>query len=99
VDEEAIAAGRTGAAMRRLIDLQLDRIRDLLVAGAPLGWQLPGRLGLELRLILFGARRVFDRLAAERGDVFRRPRLTRADWLGATWEAVTKNSLWPQTRR
>jgi squalene synthase HpnC len=94
VDEAAIAAGRTDPAMLRLIGLQLDRIRDLLAAGAPLAWQLPGRLGFELRLILFGARRVFDRLAAERGDVFRRPRLTRADWLGVAWEAVTKSSLW-----
>ncbi|MCC6208950.1 MAG: squalene synthase HpnC [Gammaproteobacteria bacterium] len=90
VSEDAIAAGRTDAAMLRLIDLQLGRIRELLDAGAPLGWQLRGRLGLELRMILFGARRVLDRLAAQREDVFSRPRLTRMDRMGLMWDALTK---------
>lgn len=93
VSEDAIAAGRTDPAMLRLVDLQLDRIRALLVTGAPLGWQLRGRLGLELRMILFGARRVLDRLAKQREDVFRRPRLTRMDRMGLLWMSITKTGL------
>lgn len=91
VSEDAVAAGRTDPAMLRLVDLQLDRIRGLLATGAPLAWQLRGRLGLELRMILFGARRVLDRLAAQREDVFRRPRLTRMDRMGLLWDALTKS--------
>lgn len=90
VTEAQIASGRTDAAMRRLVALQIDRIRALLETGAPLGWQMRGRLGLELRLILFGARRVLDRLAAERRDAYCRPRLNRMDWLGIVWDALTK---------
>lgn len=93
VSEGHIAAGRTDDAMSRLIAFQTARIRALLASGAPLGWQLRGRLGLELRLILFGARRVLDKLGAERVDVFSRPRLTRMDWMGVVWDALTARSL------
>jgi squalene synthase HpnC len=90
VTEAHIAQGCTDPAMLRLIECQVDRIRVLFDTGAPLGRELPGRLGLELRLILCSARRVLDRLAAERADVFRRPRLTKKDWAGIMWEAVTR---------
>jgi squalene synthase HpnC len=90
VGEAQIAAGRTDDAMLKLIALQVARIRALLDIGAPLAWQLRGRFGLELRLILIGARRVLGRLAAERADVFRRPRLTRTDWIRAIWDALVK---------
>lgn len=91
VDEGAIATGRTDAAMLRLTQLQVGRIRALLATGAPLGRELRGRLGLELRMILSGARRVLDRLAAEREDVFRRPRLARMEWMAVAWDAVMKD--------
>lgn len=90
VGEEHIAAGRTDAAMLKLISLQVAHIRALLDAGAPLGRQLRGRLGFELRLILSGARRVLDKLAAERVDVFGRPRLTRMEWVGVAWDALKR---------
>jgi squalene synthase HpnC len=90
ISEDQLAAGRTDAAMLRLIALQIDRIRALLETGAPLGWQLRGRLGLELRMILFGARRVLDRLAKERENIFRRPRLSRMDWIGVVWDALKR---------
>lgn len=88
IDEAQIAAGRTDPAMLRLVALQVDRIHGLLRAGAPLGHQLRGRLGLELRLIMAGAGRVLDRLAAERRDVFRRPRLARMEWMAIAWKAL-----------
>lgn len=90
VGEDAISAGRTDAAMLRLVELQVVRIRALYATGAPLGRELRGRLGLELRLILSGARRVLDKLAAERVDVFTRPRLKRMDWAGVVWDALKR---------
>jgi hydroxysqualene synthase len=93
VTEAQIAEQRTDAAMLRLIDRQIGRIQTLLNAGSPLGWQVRGRLGLELRLILFSARRVIDKLATEREDVFRRPRLTKMDWVGIGWCALMNKGL------
>lgn len=90
VGEDAIAAGRTDAAMLRLIALQVGRIRTLFATGTPLGRELRGRLGFELRMILSGAGRVLDRIAAERTDVFSRPRLTRKDWAGVVWGALKR---------
>jgi len=90
VGEDAISAVRTDAAMLRLVELQVVRIRALYATGAPLGRELRGRLGLELRLILSGARRVLDKLAAERMDVFSRPRLKRMDWVGVVWDALKR---------
>ncbi|MBK8163311.1 MAG: squalene synthase HpnC [Gammaproteobacteria bacterium] len=90
VGEDAISAGRTDAAMLRLVELQVVRIRALYATGAPLGRELRGRLGLELRLILSGARRVLDKLAEERVDVFSRPRLTRMDWVGVVCDALKR---------
>lgn len=92
VTERTIAERRTDAAMRALVALQLERIRVLLARGAPLAWRLPGRLGLELRLTLFGAVRVVHKLASERGDVFRRPRLGPHDWLWMAWRAVGRET-------
>jgi phytoene synthase len=54
----------------------------MLESGAPLARALPGRIGLELRLIVAGGRRILDRIDQAGGDVFRhRPQLTPLDWL------------------
>lgn len=88
VDESHFAAARTDDAMLRLVALQAGRARELLTRGAPLAWRLPGRIGLELRMIVLGAGRVLDRIAAERRDVFRRPRLHARDWPGILVQAA-----------
>ncbi len=75
-----IAERRSDAAMIRLVERQLGRARALLRAGAPLGERLRGRFGLEIRLIVQAALRVIARLGNHGGDVFRRPRLRRADY-------------------
>lgn len=88
VSEAHFAAARTDAAMLRLIALQAGRARELLVRGKPLAWRLPGRIGLELRMIVLGAGRILERIAAERGDVFRRPRLQPRDWPAIVLQAA-----------
>ncbi len=53
----------------------------MLQSGAPLATRLPGRIGLELRVIVQGGLRVLEKLDAIRGDVFRqRPVLKTLDW-------------------
>jgi squalene synthase HpnC len=92
VSEAQIAAGRSDERWRALIDFEVDRTRRLLDFGRPLGEDLPGRIGLELRMIVAGGTRVLDRIAAVGGDVFRRrPRLGVADWI-----AIVGRSLIPR---
>jgi phytoene/squalene synthetase len=53
----------------------------MLQSGAPLAGRLPGRIGLELRMIVQGGLRILEKLDAVRGDVFRqRPVLKALDW-------------------
>jgi squalene synthase HpnC len=89
VTEAHFAARRTDEAMRSLVAFEIGRVRDLLASGAPLAWRLPGRMGFELRMVLFGVQAVLERLALERHDLFRRPRLGRTDWLRLGWRAAT----------
>lgn len=82
VTEQHLAEGRSDHAMQDLIDRQLQRAGALLQAGAPLGARLSGRFGLEIRFIIEAAGRVLAKLQQHEGDVFRRPRLTRRDYVG-----------------
>lgn len=87
VDESWFAERRSDAAMQGLLTLQIERARQMMVAGAPLGERLRGRFGLEIRLIVQGGLRILDRLEHHHGDLFARPRLTRADLALMVWRA------------
>ncbi len=81
VSERQIAEGRVDALWQQFMKFQIARARRMLVAGSPLGRALPGRLGLELRMILLGGERILQRLEAVKGDVFHhRPVLRPVDW-------------------
>jgi squalene synthase HpnC len=80
-------------AMQQLIQLQIQRASGLLLAGAPLGNQLSGRVGLELRLIIQGGERILQKLKNNGNDVFRRPRLKKTDYLVMFWNALLKKSI------
>jgi len=87
VSEDQLAQRRSDAALRKLLDGQIDRARRLLLSGAPLGKRLKGRLGVEIRATIHGGLRVLDALA-RRDDLFARPRLRRRDWLTILWRAL-----------
>jgi phytoene/squalene synthetase len=54
--------------------------RALMIQGAPLAWQLSGRMGLELRAVVHGGLRVLELMAGI--DVTQqRPQLSRWDWV------------------
>ncbi len=91
VTEAHIAAGRPGGNWHPFFCFQCDRARAMLEDGAPLTRRLGGRLGLELRLILEGGRRILDKLGQVQGDVFgQRPVLGRADWAGMLWRMAVR---------
>ena len=82
VTESQIADRNAGSNWRDLMLFQIDRTRRMLLAGTPLGRTLPGRIGLELRMIVMGGNRILEKLEASGGDMFRdRPQLGSFDWV------------------
>jgi len=80
--EEHIAQGLPDKVWRDLMRFQIDRARDMMKSGAPLGTILPGRIGLEMRLIIAGGNRILQKLRAVNFDIFeRRPVLRLHDWV------------------
>ena len=81
VTERHIAEQRCDDAWRALIRFQVERSRDLMRSGAPLGRALPGRVGLEIRATMEGGLRILEKLERARYDMFRnRPTLKWHDW-------------------
>ena len=82
VTEAHIAQGLPDKVWRDLMRFQVDRARDIMKSGAPLGTILPGRIGLEMRLIIAGGNRILHKLRAVNFDMFdRRPVLRLRDWV------------------
>ena len=81
VTEETIANAQADAAWKALMQEQVTACRGLLHFGQPLGRRLPGRIGLELRLIVQGGLRILEKIEHIDFDVFRhRPTLNAYDW-------------------
>lgn len=91
ISEQQIAQGDTGGAWQLMMDFQIKRAARLLQSGAPLALKLPGRMGLEMRMIVAGGERILKQLHEAHGDVFQhRPQLTTKDWLIMIYRAVRK---------
>lgn len=89
VDAKALAASAQRAPFRELMQFETDRARLLLLAGAPLAHALPGRIGLELRLVVQGGLRVLEKIERVQFDVFqRRPVLDAGDWVRVALRAL-----------
>lgn len=81
VTEQQLAAQDTSGAWWPLIKFQIDRARSMLYQGATLARALPGRIGLEMRMIVMGGDRILKKTEDCRGDVFaQRPLLKPLDW-------------------
>lgn len=90
VTEQTIDAGVVTPPWQQLMQFEIDRARALMLSGAPLAKQLPGRLGWELRLVVQGGLRILTRIEKVNGDVFRqRPQLTLVDWIAVGWRGLT----------
>ncbi len=82
VAEAHIAEGRVDAAWQALLQFQIERARDMMHSGKPLGTILSGRIGLEMRLIIAGGLRILTKLDDVRYDMFnKRPVLRPFDWV------------------
>ena len=82
ITENQIAHADTNGAWREFMRFQVNRTRQYLHSGAPLGRVLKGRLGLEMRMIIAGGDRILTKIENVNYDVFhRRPVLKPHDWL------------------
>lgn len=82
VSEEQIVQGRCDDAWRTLMKFQIERARELMLYGKPLGTILTGRIGLEMRMIIQGGLRILDKIETADYDVFnKRPVLRPFDWV------------------
>lgn len=89
VDEQQIAHGEIDGCWHALMQFEIDRVRALMLSGAPLARRVRGRLGWELRFIVLGGLRILEKIEAAGHDVFRhRPRLGKADWLLLGWRSL-----------
>jgi len=93
VNEAALQNRISNTAMQNLVQLQIQRAKALLLAGAPLGNKLAGRIGLEIRMIIQGGMHILQKLENNGGNVFLRPRLKKSDYLGMFWNALLKKPL------
>jgi squalene synthase HpnC len=81
VSEETILRRLASTDFRALLHFEVERARDLMLSGAALGHDLPGRIGLEIRAIVAGGLRILDKIKAVDYDVFNhRPVLGAFDW-------------------
>ena len=81
VTERHLAEKRCDSAFRALMEFQVARSRQMMLAGAPLGRSLPGRVGLEIRATVQGGLRLLEKIEQAGYDVFRRrPVLKGLDW-------------------
>ncbi len=81
VTEAQIASQHTNRHWEEFMLFNIDRAEAMLQEGKPLEHVLPGRIGLEMRMIIGGGERVLYKLKSVRGDVFKhRPTLQTWDW-------------------
>jgi squalene synthase HpnC len=81
VTERHLAEKACDTAFQHLMRFQIERARKLMLSGATLGRDLPGRIGLEIRTTVQGGLRILEKIESAGYDVFRRRPVLRAlDW-------------------
>lgn len=91
VTETQIADGQCNEAWQALMRHQVAQARRLLDQGRSLPAKLPGRLALELRMIIEGGLRILERLDDLNYDIFNhRPTLKMRDWLVISARALVR---------
>lgn len=82
ISEQQIRDGIADANWQRFMQFNWQRAANMLHAGKPLGTILPGRIGLEMRMIIAGGERIIHKIRRVKGDVFHhRPTLNTWDWI------------------
>ena len=94
VNEEMIKQQQSSDAMRTLVSQQVQRAKAMMLSGIPLGKQIPGRFGLQLRMMINGGLQIIKLLENQQENVFSRPRLQRIDWIKIVLYAIMKKPIY-----
>ena len=90
VTAEQVLACQDSPAARALIHNLCNWARELILEGAPLALNLPGRAGWELRLVVQGGLLILDKIAAGSYDsLLHRPAIKAWDVPRLAWRALT----------
>ncbi|MAK55032.1 MAG: squalene synthase HpnC [Pusillimonas sp.] len=93
VTEHHIANGICDAAWQKLMQAQTRQAQTMLRNGFPLVRNVGGRLGLELKLVIFGGLRILERLEQLNYNVFsQRPKLNKGDWVLLLGRALSRRA-------
>jgi len=89
VGEAELLAQSISPRTRTLVADCVDRARRLMLEGAPLVHQVPGRAGWELRLVVQGGLRIAERITRlDFGTLHQRPVIGRRDALVMAWRTL-----------
>ena len=87
--QTAVSAGHQPESARQMIAAQAYSARALMLFGAKLVRQVPGRAGWELRLVVQGGLRILDRITAlNYATLTQRPTLRTWDYVVMAWRAT-----------
>ena len=93
------ASLRDGPATQALVAELCEWARALMLQGAPLACELPGRIGWELRLVVQGGLRILDKIARlGHATIAQRPVVGAADLPSMLWGALRMRPA-PDSRR
>lgn len=94
ISEQDLRTRRLDPIWQAFFLQNLLRAESLLRSGKPLGRQLKGRAGLELRMMIAGAERILNKLKHCQGDIYQhRPVLRAYDWPLILGNALFSNIL------
>ena len=89
LDASSLRVGPSTVAERDLVRELCQWAGALMIEGAPLARELPGRIGWELRFVVQGGLRILEKIEAmDHATLSRRPVLTRRDAPLLLWRAV-----------
>ena len=89
ITETQMAAQQSNVNWERFMRFNVERAETMLQNGKPLGRILPGRMGLEMRLIIASGETIIRKLKVVNGDVFhKRPTIKAWDWPAILIKAI-----------
>jgi squalene synthase HpnC len=88
IRESALASGMLFGRWNEFMLFQIERARKLLHSGTPLGRILPGRIGLELRMIILGGETILRKLHKNTDVFHERPVIMAGDWVRMLYRAL-----------
>ena len=89
ITETQMAAQQSNVNWERFMRFNVERAETMLQTGKPLGRILPGRMGLEMRLIIASGETIIRKLKVVNGDVFhKRPTIKAWDWPAILIKAI-----------